>query len=278
MDKNSKLTTSKIKNIEYKDLCTLNKWQVAYNVLLPYPFLVMSWVSAEFSYYPIALLFSYFFFASSFRQAHDGFHLTLGINKKMTDIVLYISSFLLIMSNHATLSTHLAHHKAPMSESDIETKFAQKKWCIALLGGSSFWLLSQIHGYKISTARNRKKIKGDYLLAMLMLLIILVSQQTFLLYHLVTMLVGHSLVGFLAGWCVHHGCDDEVIARTERNKFINFVTFNLFYHHEHHLFPRVPSNHLPELASRMDTVAPELSLLRVIPYKQTVSTEIYGNV
>ena len=34
---------------------------------------------------------------------------------------------------------------------------------------------------------------------------------------------------------------------------------------EHHLFAAVPSNHLPELARRLDAAAPEWSAHRVLP-------------
>ncbi len=262
------ISATLVKKIQYKDLYKLNTLQVAINVLLPYPFLISSWILAAYSYYPLALIFSYFFFAASFRQAHDGFHQTLGIGKKATDKVLYISSLLLLMSNHATLATHLDHHKNTLSETDMETKFSRYPWYIAFVCGFSFWFLSQVHGYKISAPHNRKKIYMDYLLATVALLVILTTQYTFLLYHLITMLIGHSLVGFLAGWCMHHGCDEEMIARTERNTLVNALTFNLFYHHEHHLFPRVPSNHLPELAQRIDSVLPEFSANTVIPHKR----------
>ena len=32
----------------------------------------------------------------------------------------------------------------------------------------------------------------------------------------------------------------------------------MFYHTEHHLFPKVPTCHLPELAERIDKVMPEI--------------------
>jgi fatty acid desaturase len=58
---------------------------------------------------------------------------------------------------------------------------------------------------------------------------------------------------------VHHHCDrTHYIARTLRNKIKNGITFNMFLHIEHHLFPRVPTCHLPELSRRIDRVAPEL--------------------
>ncbi|MBK8345469.1 MAG: fatty acid desaturase [Bacteroidetes bacterium] len=32
----------------------------------------------------------------------------------------------------------------------------------------------------------------------------------------------------------------------------------MFYHTEHHLFPKVPTCHLPQLAARIDEVIPEI--------------------
>jgi fatty acid desaturase len=49
------------------------------------------------------------------------------------------------------------------------------------------------------------------------------------------------------------------------------LTFNLLYHAEHHLFPAVPSNHLPELARRLDKAAPQLTRQRVVPTSHHIS-------
>ncbi|MEO1218871.1 MAG: fatty acid desaturase, partial [Bacteroidota bacterium] len=38
----------------------------------------------------------------------------------------------------------------------------------------------------------------------------------------------------------------------------NLLTYNMFYHLEHHLFPAVPTIKLPELARRIDKEVPEL--------------------
>ena len=80
-----------------------------------------------------------------------------------------------------------------------------------------------------------------------------------LIYHIIAMTIGQCLSGFFAVWTVHHDCDrSHYIARTIRNPYKAFVTYNMFYHVEHHLFPSVPTCHLPELAKRLDGAAPEL--------------------
>jgi fatty acid desaturase len=37
----------------------------------------------------------------------------------------------------------------------------------------------------------------------------------------------------------------------------------MFFHLEHHLFPKVPTSHLPRLADRLDSAAPELPAYQV---------------
>jgi fatty acid desaturase len=65
-------------------------------------------------------------------------------------------------------------------------------------------------------------------------------------------------------WTVHHDCEaSREIARTLRNRLKSTIAFDMFFHVEHHLFPRVPTCRLPELARRLDQVAPELSRKQV---------------
>ncbi len=269
--------------VQWKDLRTLAWWQVLLNVLLPYPFLALAWWSAWQGYVILALLGWFLFFTASFRQAHDGFHRSLGLGKRATDWLLCLSSGLLITSNHAIRQTHLQHHRAPLDESDVEASFYKLKWWQAIAGGTSFWLSLQWHGLALANERSgarreRHKIYADFACVAVMLVLALVLCFSFditvLLYHVLVMVVANSFVGFVAGWCVHHGCgngDDEIIARTERNWLVNLLTFNLLFHMEHHLFPTVPTNHLPQLAKRLDKIAPEMTRLRVMPNSSDLS-------
>ena len=73
------------------------------------------------------------------------------------------------------------------------------------------------------------------------------------------MIVGEFLMAFFAVWTVHHHTDENPeMARTQRIKWKNVLTFSMFYHLEHHMFPAVPTIKLPELAKRLDEVAPDL--------------------
>jgi fatty acid desaturase len=78
-------------------------------------------------------------------------------------------------------------------------------------------------------------------------------------YHVAAMAAGQCLTGFFAVWTVHHGCDrSHHIARTLRGRLKNALSFSMFYHVEHHLFPRVPTCRLHLLGHRLDAAAAEL--------------------
>ena len=54
-------------------------------------------------------------------------------------------------------------------------------------------------------------------------------------------------------WAVHRGCESGKFgARTSRSILLNALTVSLFNHLEHHLYPAVPTCHLPTLARRLD--------------------------
>jgi fatty acid desaturase len=78
-------------------------------------------------------------------------------------------------------------------------------------------------------------------------------------YHVAAMGAAHCFTAFFAVWTVHHHCDrTHHLARTLRNRIKNAITFDMFRHIEHHLFPAVPTRHLAELSVRLDRAAPEL--------------------
>ena len=78
--------------------------------------------------------------------------------------------------------------------------------------------------------------------------------------------LGESLTGFFAVWTVHHGCDPHGLhSRTQRGRWMTWISYSMFFHAEHHLFPAVPTCHLARLAERLDAAAPEVRWPHVMP-------------
>jgi fatty acid desaturase len=48
-----------------------------------------------------------------------------------------------------------------------------------------------------------------------------------------------------------------------RHRLKSAASFGMFYHLEHHLYPRVPTRHLPALAERLDRKVPDLTRKQV---------------
>ena len=83
-------------------------------------------------------------------------------------------------------------------------------------------------------------------------------------YHVLAMAAGQCLTAFFAVWTVHRGCTrDGVPARTLRSPLKSALAYDMFYHLEHHLFPRVPTRRLAVLAKRLDAALPGLEAKQV---------------
>lgn len=251
------------KQIQWHDLRYLSFWQKVYNIVLPYPFLLISWYLVSHSYNGLAFLFSVVFVITAYRQGHDLFHQSLGTPRYLTTALLFIISLLSFSSLHSMKYSHLFHHRKPLSDEDTEGYLAHQTWYQALFGGLLFRIKIYQHGYRLAPKNFRPKIIIESLGILLLTLYTFYYQPAPLIYQFMVMFIINASAGFIAVWALHHDCDE--IGRTERNPFVNALTFNLFYHAEHHLFPAVPTENLPKLAQRLDKVAPHISKNSVVP-------------
>ena len=258
-------------NIEWQDLRQLSLGETVYNIFLSLPFLLLSWWSAWQGWWLLALVATFFFFTAALRQAHDCYHRTLGVEKLATETMLFFLSITMLCSTHAIRHTHLNHHRDPLGDSDVEGNWARLPWYQAILGGGIFSIMIQGFGLTHGSRRNRMLVGFDLLLIFAVIATAFITMHPVLIYHVLVMILANIMVGFFAVWSVHHGCDDVVYARSERHPLINLLTFNLLYHIEHHLFPAVPTNHLPILAKRLDATAPQWTQQPVIPFLAPVN-------
>ena len=66
-----KLNTVSGKPLAWQDLAMLTTLETAFNVVLPYPFLLLSWVAVWQGWWCVALFGTFWFFSTALRQAHD---------------------------------------------------------------------------------------------------------------------------------------------------------------------------------------------------------------
>ncbi len=250
----------RIRSVPWKDLVPVTRWEMTKEPLLPLFWLITSLVAASRGRYVFALILSFFFFLTGLRVVHNAFHLALGLSRRTTDIVLWIMSLLMLGSMHAVQFNHLLHHKSAMGEEDVEGRSAEMPAWGALLYGPVFPILLHRTALHKGNRKLRRTVIGQLLLSLAVIVWTFgIGHNATLRYHVSAMLVAQCFTAFFAVWTVHHHCDrTHYIARTLRNRIKNRISFNMFLHIEHHLFPRVPTCHLPELSRRIDNVAPEL--------------------
>jgi fatty acid desaturase len=251
---------SRLRAVGWRDLIRVTPFEILLEPLLPAAWLVSSLLMAAHGHYVFALGLSFVFFLTGLRLIHNAFHSSLGLSRRATDTVLWVMSLVMLGSMHAVQFNHLRHHRLTLGENDVEGKHAEMPAWRASLFGPAFPILLHITAFRHGNRKLRVTVIAELILnAAWIALVFGASHSGTLRYHVSAMAVGQCLTAFFAVWTVHHHCDrTHYIARTIRNKIKNGMTFNMFLHIEHHLFPRVPTCHLKELSQRIDRVAPEL--------------------
>ncbi len=249
-----------VQKVPWRDLRKLSLKELLIENNLTIPWALSSWLFAYFEWYLFALPCSAFFFLTALRQVHNGFHNCLGTNKFLTWFTLYSNSILMMVSVHAVKFNHLRHHKYCLSEEDQEGKSAHMTWYGAILYGPIHMFKIHLLTWQLGNASYRRNLVLELFSVILFACIVFYFEIHWLMYHIAIMIVGEFLMAFFAVWTVHHDTHDApLFARTQRQGWKNKLTFSMFYHMEHHLFPAVPTIKLPELARRIDAVLPELT-------------------
>ena len=242
-----------IRAIPWHDLRPLSGFEIGSGLLLSLPWLALAiWLSTIGWLVP-ALLASFVLFLCGLRQAHDAFHNTLGLQRRLTEGFLLLLSVVMMMPLHAVKFNHLRHHARPLTDDDLEGWSARLPGWLAILTGPFFTLRLIQAALWHGSAGLRFAVLAELLAISALTVAAVLTGWFWLGYHVVVMLLGNCLTGFFAVWIVHHDCDPQgLFARTQRSDVVNWMTLHLFYHLEHHLFTAVPSCHLPELARRLD--------------------------
>jgi len=252
-------------DVPWADLVRLTPGEVVHELLISAPWLAASLYAAHAGMILAALACSFMFFLTGLRQVHNAFHNALGISRLGCDLVMFVLSFLMLGSMHAVQVNHLRHHRHCMAEDDVEAMSARlSAWGALALGPRYPWRL-HLKALEVATPTQRAWIVAE--LAANVAWIVAVAfyfESPLLAYHVAAMALGQCMTAFFAVWTTHQGCEAPgPIARTIRNRVKAAITYDMFYHYEHHAFPAVPTCHLRELARRLDAHCPGLQVAKV---------------
>lgn len=253
------------RDVKWRDLIRYRTIDTIIELLLPLPWLAGAmWLSAHGDYL-LALPCTFFLFLTLLRVAHNGYHNALGLPRMATDIALMLMSPLMMLPLHAVKVTHLEHHKHCLGELDIEGEAGRKSFWGVIAYGPRFPIDVLRAAWMQGGAHIRRWIVAEFVLIALVWIAAFVTLWPALLYHAIAMTAGECFTAFFAVWIVHHGTEDHIYpARTQRGWLKNWISYSMFLHAEHHLFPSVPTFRLRELARRLDSAAPEIAGKQVI--------------
>ncbi|MDR5738458.1 MULTISPECIES: fatty acid desaturase [unclassified Caballeronia] len=255
-----------LRAVEWKDLVPLTRMQSLRELSIPLPWLLASWFAAYRGWIVVALGLSFMFFLTGARQVHDAYHGALGVSRRATDLLMFVMSVLLLGAMHSVKYNHLRHHAKSLGPDDLEAASAYMPWWQAISMGPLFPLCLYRNAIRKADQRTRAWIIAETVANVAWIALVFgVFDCAFLKYHVIAMAMGQCLTSFFAVWAVHHDADDALArSRTVRGKLRSLVSYNIFMHMEHHLFPRVPTCNLPRLAARIDAASKGSPLKMVI--------------
>jgi fatty acid desaturase len=251
--------------VEWRDLVALTPAERIWELTLSLPWLVLSLICYAHGWWWWGLPCSFYFFLTGLRQSHNAQHYSLGLPRPVQDVVLFVLSLLMFSSMHAVQVTHLHHHRHCLDAQDEEGATARMPWWRALLIGPLFPLRLHLAAWRLGDRNKRAWIIAELAgIATAVVVVCFLTHMTALRWHVGAMLAGECFTGFFAVWTVHHDCEPGDVGRTQRGQWLNWLSYSMFLHAEHHLFPAVPTCHLVTLAKRLDAVTLKFTRQQVL--------------
>ncbi|GAA4038519.1 fatty acid desaturase family protein [Parerythrobacter jejuensis] len=247
------------RQLRWRDLASMRPRDGLVECLHPLPWLSASLAFFALDLWPLGLLCEFMFFLTALRLNHEAIHHNLGFSPQGHRMVLHGLSLMMLGSNHSVAFNHMRHHAHINTERDLEGKAGKMSLIRVLAYGPLFPIECHLAALREGGPVWRRKVGIDLLLNMVLPAVAIVWSVDAIAWHFGTMLVAQCFTALFAVWITHRGCQDSaLVARSQRNRLVNAVSYNMFFHLEHHLFPAVPVRRLPELARRLDRVLPEL--------------------
>ena len=253
--------------IRWNDLQPMRPRDMLRELTLPLPWLAASFALYATHLWPLGFVCAFMFFLCALRLNHEAIHGNLGLPRRADQAVLHVLSFLMLGSNTAVAHGHMLHHKHAMGPDDFEGRCGHMTLGEVLVYGPRFPVDIIRAAWAGSKPAARRRIALDLSLNVLMVGLAL-RFGGILFLHLAAMIVAQCLTALFAVWITHRGASDRgIVARSQRG-ILARAAYLMFYHREHHLFPRVPVHRLPELAERLDRGVPGYAAERlpVVPF------------
>lgn len=244
------------KDFAWDEFQSVPRHQFLIELALPMPWLALSIVLYQGSAWFLGPIASFFFFLCCLRLNHEAIHNNLGLRRRWDHVIMYALGALMIGSNHADAFCHLKHHKDSLGADDHEGHCATMPAWKVLLYGPRFPIDLNRAAWRSGGTIWRRRLAIDWALVVLFAATCVSSGIRGLQFHVAAMLVGQCLTAFFAVWITHRGTVGTGLAGRSQRGPLAWMAYQMFFHREHHLFPKVPVSRLQDLAHRLDDAVP----------------------
>jgi beta-carotene hydroxylase len=215
-------------------------------------------VAAYLGWWWLTPLLVFLVFVAVVTVTHDVVHGSLGLGPRQTEWALFVFGAVLLESGHAYRMTHLQHHRRFPGPDDPEGDPARMGFWRAVLHGPVFlprlwwWAYRRAHGQP--GQRRWLLAEAGWALVVPVAGVILLPWTSAVLVYAGLAVIGSWSYPLLTVHLPHRDYGDSPLTQTSslRGTVLPALFLELTYHLEHHLYPAVPSHHLPELARRLD--------------------------
>lgn len=239
-------------HVKWRDLVPLSRRQKTIELTLPLPWLLAAWALYASPAWWLGAIPSFMFFLCALRLNHEAIHSNLGLPRRTDIAILHILSVLMGGSNCAVAWNHMQHHRHALGPKDNEGHCGKMTAWQVLCYGPRFPIDLNRAAWAHGGKKWRLRILQDWLGIAALILFALWLGQRFLLLHLAAVAAAQCLTAFFAVWITHQGTHDSGVAARSQRGILARAAYLMFYHREHHLFPKVPVARLPDLAARLD--------------------------
>ena len=240
--------------VEWRDLVVLARREILVELTLPLPWLLAAIIAGQAGRPGWAVLTTLVMFMMGLRVTHNAFHRNLGISRSAGDLVMFSLSVLLGGAMHAIEYTHLRHHGDCLADDDIEGRIAHLGFFRAVLHSPIYPLQIHLVAMRNGSRRHKRWIAFELAAVVPLHAAIWLGDSSALKWMAMSLYFANASAPLVGIWAVHRGCEvGRFNARTSRSMLLNMLTVSLFNHLEHHLYPAVPTCHLPILARRLDS-------------------------
>ncbi|HQX50991.1 MAG TPA: fatty acid desaturase [Planctomycetaceae bacterium] len=227
-------------------------------VALARPFIGVAafFVAAHLEWWFVTPLILFLTFIAVVTVTHDVVHNSLGLNRKQTDVALFLLGAILFESGHAYRATHSQHHSVFPDLDDPEGEPARMSFWRAVIHGPLFLPILWLWAIRRSRGSDRLWLVIEAVWCIAGVVgagLFWPVVPAFSLYVLLAV-IGSWVYPLLTVHLPHRHYGDSPLNQTHtlRGVVIPKLFLELTYHLEHHLYPQVPSHNLPELSRRLE--------------------------